>query len=331
MLIEITEPGQAGEARRKAVAVAEDLQMNEARSGEVALAATEIATNVAKHAGRGHVLIQHLRRNGTTGLRVMGVDKGPGIADVRLALQDGHSTAATMGCGLGAIKRLSDVFNLYSAPGVGTVIDAEFWNGKTKIPLQVHQAIEVACVSEPIRGEEANGDGWAVRASTDTTLVMVVDGLGHGVLASEAAREAERILETNQCDTLEHILQDTHLALKKTRGAAEAVARINTEKALISFAGVGNISASVVAPGTSRSFASHNGTLGQQMARLQEFTFPWNADSVLVMHSDGLASRWDLERYPGIWHKPPSVIAAVLHRDFSRDRDDVTVLVAKAA
>jgi hypothetical protein len=75
--------------------------------------------------------------------------------------------------------------------------------------------------------------------------------------------------------------------------------------------------------------ASHNGTVGHQMARVQEFTYPWNADSHLIMHSDGLGSRWDLERYPGIWSKHPSLIATILHRDFSRGRDDVTVLVAK--
>ena len=75
--------------------------------------------------------------------------------------------------------------------------------------------------------------------------------------------------------------------------------------------------------------ASHNGTVGHQMQRVQEFTFPWNADSLLVMHSDGLKSSWDLERYPGIWSKHPGLIAAMLYRDFSRERDDVTVLVAK--
>ena len=98
---------------------------------------------------------------------------------------------------------------------------------------------------------------------------------------------------------------------------------------LLSFAGVGNVSASIVSPGVSRSMASHNGTVGHQMPRIQEFTYPWNADSVVIMHSDGLASRWDLERYPGIWVKHPSLISAMLHRDFWRGRDDVTVLVAK--
>jgi anti-sigma regulatory factor (Ser/Thr protein kinase) len=329
MLIEITEAAHAGDARRKAVAMASAMQMDETRCGQIALVTTEVATNVIKHAGRGYILLQKLRRNGDFGIRIMGVDKGPGIADFALALEDGHSTASTMGGGLGAIKRLSNSFSVYSASGRGTVIDVEFCSGKPK-PAAI-TPVEVACVSEPLRGEEANGDGWAERGSLDSVLLMVVDGLGHGVLASEAAREAERVWATTNLSSLEQVLQETHVALKKTRGAAAAMAKIDTEEGLVSFAGVGNISASVVEPNFTRSLASHNGTLGQQMERLQQFTCPWKKDSILVMHSDGLASRWDLRNYPGIWCKPPSVIAAVLHRDFCRERDDVTVLVAKAA
>jgi anti-sigma regulatory factor (Ser/Thr protein kinase) len=330
MLIEITEQSQAGDARRKAVALAESLQMDETSCGQVALAATEIATNLVKHAGRGHIFVQELLRNGNSGLRIMGVDKGPGISDVAKALEDGHSTASSMGAGLGAIRRLSHTFELYTVPGSGTVVDAEFWSGRGEMSHPASN-LEIACVSEPVRGEDQNGDGWGVRLSPGAVLLMVVDGLGHGPLAAEAAREAERILvDTNQTSP-EQIIGDTHLYLKKTRGAAEGVARVDSVEGVISYAGVGNISASVVAPGSRRSLASHNGTVGQQMKRLQEFSCPWNKDSILVMHSDGLATRWDLEGYPGIWRKSPSVIAAVLHRDFSRERDDVTVLVAKAA
>jgi hypothetical protein len=47
------------------------------------------------------------------------------------------------------------------------------------------------------------------------------------------------------------------------------------------------------------------------------------------MYSDGLKSSWDLKSYPGIWNKHPGLIAAILYRDFTRERDDVTVLVAK--
>jgi len=189
--------------------------------------------------------------------------------------------------------------------------------------------LSTAAISEPIRGEEECGDGWGRRSFADSVILMVVDGLGHGVLASEAAREAEQVLARARTDSPLDILRDIHDALKKTRGAAVAVARIQQAKGLIAFAGVGNISASIISPASSRSMASHNGTAGHLMPRVQEFTYPWNADNIVIMHSDGLGSRWDLERYPGIWSKHPSLIAAMLHRDFSRGRDDVTVLVAK--
>jgi anti-sigma regulatory factor (Ser/Thr protein kinase) len=327
MIIEVREPSQTGEIRRKTLELGEELRLGETRSGAAALAATEMATNLLKHAGSGSMLLQRVQENGSSGLRLIAIDKGPGIADITRALEDGHSTAGSMGTGLGAIKRVSDVFEVYSVPNAGTLIRAEFW--QDKLHTAAEGSLEIAGVSEPIHGEEECGDGWGFRNFADAQVIMVVDGLGHGVLAAEAAREAEQVLARALVDSPQDILQDIHGALKKTRGAAVAVAKIQPEKRLLSFVGVGNISASIVSAGTSRSMASHNGTVGHQMARVQEFTYPWNPDSHLVMHSDGLGSRWDLERYPGIWSKHPSLMATILHRDFSRGRDDVTVLVAK--
>ena len=329
ILIEVVESSQAGEARRRATAFATDLNIAESNRGAIALATTEMATNLVKHAGRGHILLQSLR-NGHRGMRVISVDKGPGIPDIGRALSDGHSTAGSMGTGLGAIRRISSAFDVYSVPGSGTVVYSEFWEGK---PAHVpgDKTLEIGVVSEPVAGEQVCGDGWGVHSFADSILLMVVDGLGHGFFAAEAAREAERVLAETKDGSIKNIIHDTHLALKKTRGAAFGLAKIDKEKRLLTFAGVGNISTSVVAPGSSRSLASHNGTLGQNMERVQEFNVPWETNSVLVMHSDGLATRWDLSRYPGIWSKNPSMIAAVLHRDFYRGRDDVTVLVAKGA
>jgi anti-sigma regulatory factor (Ser/Thr protein kinase) len=327
MLIAVTEASQAGEARRKAAALAEEMRMDETRCGEIALVATELATNLVKHGNGGHILIQPLPRNGHVGLGIMSVDKGPGIADITKALAGGYSTAGTMGGGLGAIQRVPDLFDFYSSAS-GTVVCAEFWQSKTEHP---HPAIHLGVVCEPLRGEEVCGDGWGARLSPEEATVMVVDGLGHGIFAAEAAREAERVAAADKTDTLNELIGNVHDALKKTRGAAFAAARIKPDKGLLTFAGVGNVSGSIVGPGTSRAMTSHNGTVGQQLHRVQEFTYPWDAGKVFVMHSDGLASRWDLAAYPGLLIKPPSMIAAVLHRDFSRGRDDVTVLVAKAA
>lgn len=328
MLIEVRESSQTGEARRKVAEFAQDLMLGEIRSGAAALAAVEMATNLIKHAGNGTMLLQGVQENGHAGLRLIAIDKGPGIADVTRALQDGHSTAGSMGTGLGAVRRASDIFEIYSAIGIGTLIRADFWPDNRSKPA-AQRNVHTGAVSEPLQGEVVCGDGWGQRIFSDSLVLMVVDGLGHGVFAAEAAREAERVLATTQTDSPLQILQDIHDALRKTRGAAVAVARIQESKELLSYAGVGNIAASIVSPGVSRGLPSHNGTVGHHMPRIQEFSYPWNADSVVIMHSDGLASRWDLERYPGIWTKHPSLISAMLHRDFWRGRDDVTVLVAK--
>ncbi|HEY6464430.1 MAG TPA: ATP-binding SpoIIE family protein phosphatase [Candidatus Acidoferrales bacterium] len=329
MLIEVSEASQTGEARRKATAFAEELQMSETQCGEVALVTTEMATNLVKHAGRGHILFRPLKASGREGLQITSVDKGPGIRDISHALSDGPLAEGSLGSGLGTIRRVPDSFDLYSVPGSGTVISAEFWlpGTQNKVPMP----LEVGIVSEPIRGEEFCGDGWVVRHSEDGALLMVVDGLGHGPLASEAAREAEQVFSSTKAPSLVGILTDIHDALRKTRGAAVAIAKIDVQKGLLTFAGIGNIGGAIVTQDSGRNMTSHNGTLGQRMERAQEFTYPWNSDSILVMYSDGLVSRWDLERYPGIWNKPASVTAALLHRDFNRGRDDVTVLVAKAA
>ena len=328
MIIEVNDSSQTGEARRRAVAQAEQLAFDETQRGAVAIVVTEIATNLVKHAREGKIYLQSLRQNGSSGLRLIAMDKGSGIKDLARALEDGHSTTGTRGTGLGAVRRLSHRFEIYSNAGVGTCILAEFWCGK-KAP-QSTLPLQVGVVSVPVRGEEANGDGWGVRQFPESILLMVVDGLGHGVLAAEAAREGERVLRETHEDSPGTILQDSHGALRKTRGAAMAVAAVNCAKGVVSFAGIGNIAGSIVSPDGTRGMASHNGTLGQEIRKIQEFTFPWRDNSILIMHSDGISHRWDLSKYPGIWGRDPGLIAAVLFRDFARERDDATVLVAKS-
>jgi anti-sigma regulatory factor (Ser/Thr protein kinase) len=326
-IIRVSDASHAGDARRRAAVCAEQLGLDERARGALAIVVTEVVTNLVKHAGAGTLLLAPAGENGNRSLRVLALDKGPGIRDVSAALRDGHSTAGTAGDGLGAIKRLSNIFDIYSAPGLGTAVLAEVASHK-KVARNPH-GIEVGVVSVPIAGEEVCGDGWGAREMPESTLLMVVDGLGHGIMAAEAAREAERIFAESQTESLTSILQDSHDGLKKTRGAAMAVASLNSGRSIVSFAGVGNVRGSIITPEVSRGLASHNGTLGHQIYKVQEFSSPWNSHSLLIMHSDGVNSRWDLNSYPGIWSKHPALVAGLLYRDFSRERDDVTVLVAK--
>jgi anti-sigma regulatory factor (Ser/Thr protein kinase) len=327
MIIHVTDSTHVGQARRHAARLADQTNLGETEGGSLAIIVTEMVTNLVKHAGTGTMVVEAITGNGSAGVRLLALDKGPGIRDLSGALRDGYSTAGTAGSGLGAIKRMSHSFDIYSAPGTGTAVLSEFWPGK-KIPQHL-SPIDVGVVSVPIKGEEVCGDGWGAKKTPESVFLMVVDGLGHGILAAEPAREAERVFAQPRSDSATSILQYSHDSLKKTRGAAMAVTSLQLERQLVSFAGVGNIGASIVGTETTRGMASHNGTLGHHLQRVQEFTFPWNADSILVMHSDGLKSGWDLKPYPGIRNRHPALIAGVLYRDFSRERDDVTVLIAK--
>jgi serine/threonine protein phosphatase PrpC len=210
--------------------------------------------------------------------------------------------------------------------------------GGTIVLLQVGQPVmegrmEVAGIAVPYPGERHCGDAWTCESTPDRTIALVVDGLGHGWQAAEAAQEAVAAFRKRTQSKPGEILAYIHNALKKTRGAVAAVAEIRPHEGTLVYAGVGNISAVVLSAGTSRSLVSHNGTLGFALPRIQEFKSEWPPDGILVVHSDGLQSRWDLSSasYPGLLARHPALIGGALLRDFRRHRDDASVVVVKAA
>jgi hypothetical protein len=173
------------------------------------------------------------------------------------------------------------------------------------------------------------GDAWAAPQHHDRSVVLVADGLGHGLLAAEAARTAVRVFRDNPLLGPLAVLSAIHAALRGTRGAAVAVAETDLNARVLRYAGVGNIAGCVLADGVSRSMVSQNGTVGHEVRKLQEFSYPFPPGATLLMHSDGLVSRWNLGPYPGLVGRDPALIAGVLYRDFERGRDDATVVVAR--
>lgn len=90
-------------------------------------AASELARNVLRYGGGGRAEIERVTRHGKAGLRVSFIDDGPGIADHELALTDGWTSGGGMGLGLSGARRLSDEFELDSAPGKGTTVTITKW------------------------------------------------------------------------------------------------------------------------------------------------------------------------------------------------------------
>ena len=322
--VPITDTSSVGEARRKALLAAQRLGFDESRSGELALLATESSRNVLLHGGGGEVVISGMQEEGTSVARILAMDNGPGIANVAQAMVDGYSTAGTMGGGMGAMQRMATALEIFTGKK-GTVLLLEL--GEAAPP----DRLRVAGIALPFPGERFCGDGWAVHHTAGRMVVLLVDGLGHGMDAADAAQEAIATFRKRQDLAPGEILGYLHDALKKTRGAVAAVAEILPQEGTLTYAGVGNISAVVLAGGGSRNLVSHNGTLGMVTSRIQEFRVPWTADAVLVLHSDGLQSKWDISSYAGLITRHPAVIGGTLLRDFRRQRDDASVVVVKAA
>lgn len=328
ILLPISELSRVGDARRQALALVKTLGFDEMQQGNVGIVVTEIANNLVYHAQDGVLILQTIERNQHLGIEIISLDKGPGMDNISKCLRDGYSTKGTSGNGLGAIGRLSNYFEIYSDSQVGTALLAQLWDSSS-IPENPKERLAISGICLPKMGEEVSGDSWATIQQAHRTLLMVVDGLGHGFQAAQASWEAVRIFREQENLSPKAIIEAAHTALRNTRGAALAVAEIDFERQSLCFAGVGNISGSVFTAQGNYSLVSYNGTVGYEMRKLQEFTYQWPKDGILIMHSDGLASHWRLDNYRGLAAKHSSLIASVLYRDFHRGRDDVTVLVAK--
>ena len=324
---DIVEKSQLLEARRATGDLAQRLGFGEVEIGKVALAVTEAATNLVKHARRGELLVRSLAHGDALGLEVLALDRGPGIADLAQSLRDGFSTAGSLGTGLGALSRLTDEFDIYSLPGKGTVVRLGLWNRQVQAPTGSRLDLGVVC--QPMAGQEVCGDDWGCTEHQRKHVLAIADGLGHGPDAHQAARAAIASLHRDAAGGPAMILQSMHDASRPTRGSAVAVCELDRTHHVCRFAGVGNIACAVIVDATARRMVSYNGIAGHSMRKIQEFSVPWPDAAVLVMHSDGLSTHWDLSAYSGLSARHPAVIAAVLYRDFSRHRDDTTVLVAK--
>lgn len=327
--VPLSDFSSTAEARRAGARMAASLGLNETKSGETAIVITEAARNAVVYGGGGQLLLSGIKSKNETRMDIVALDRGPGIADLSRALQDGYSTGGTPGTGLGAIKRMAEVFDVFSS-AKGTAIFARIEQQENE-RHPGRSSVELAGLVSPIAGETASGDNLAWEINGDRCIVMMADGLGHGMQAADAADEAVRVFRTHSSESPSSLITRMHDALKKTRGAAAAIAEVRTLAGTLTYAGVGNISGSILSHTLSRSLVSHNGTLGHVMARVQEFKVEWPKDGILVMHSDGLQSRWDLSRYPGLLARQPALIAGVLLRDFRRERDDASVLVLKGA
>ena len=309
-------------AARTAQSLAAAYGMPGSLPDQAATVASELGSNLEKHARAGVLYLQPLAFD--AGLEVLAADGGPGIADPQSCLADGFTTAGTLGAGLGAVKRIATEFHLRSEPGSGTYAVARLahpgphdrpWRGTGSLCL-------------PADGEQDSGDACAVVDTDGTRTVLVVDGLGHGSLAAEAAGAAVRSFRQAPDAPLPELIAAMHRALRRTRGAAVSVLRTGAEHA--EYCGIGNISALVCSySGVAERLRSQPGVVGWNLPApsVQRAALP--PGSTAVVHSDGIDGRWSFSPGPFLLRLPPPLLAAALMFRHRRSRDDASVVAVR--
>ncbi len=299
----------------------------------LAVAASELATNQLRHARAGCVVVRAVRRGAVPGVEVIAADQGPGIVDLAAAFsgaggaQVGGGRASGLGAGLGAglagARRLTHELDVDARAGEGTCVRARTF--AALVPKS-----EVAIVGRPLAGELVSGDDALTLRTPDALLVAVADGLGHGPEArGGAARAIDALSAADPAAPLQELIARCADAVRGTRGAVLALARLDLATRSLEHAGVGDVELLVHEPAGDvrlpggRGFLSGNQRLPSRAREGRTPLSPWGA---LVLCSDGLKSGAAPRQGP-----VGDVVAAAhdLVARFARGTDDLTALVAR--
>jgi anti-sigma regulatory factor (Ser/Thr protein kinase) len=299
---------------------------SEKRVAEIDIIVAEIVSNLVKHAGGGQVLVKLIEENGKQGIELISIDNGPGMTDVTRMVADGVTTKNTLGHGLGAMKRLSDVFQIYSMKNWGTVILIRVFD---KVPVKSFKA-DIRSVIIPKPGETACGDDFYSIVNKEHVKLFLGDGLGHGPEAARAMQVAgAAFMECPHTDPVE-IIRYLNVAVKRTRGMVGTVAVFDVATKKWRICGVGNIITKVLSPGNSKNYMTYNGIIGLNVPNtLSAQEIPYEEGQYILMSSDGLKTRWDTAKYTSIMRYDLSILCASLIKDFARLTDDMSAMACK--
>jgi len=306
-------------------------EFTEEQVGKIDIIVSELSSNLIKHAGGGEVLYRITEDLSDTVFEIVCIDRGPGMDTLKM-MRDGASTTLTLGHGLGAIERLSSFSQIYSTPGTGTIIYSVVSTKEEKFERKQSPALSVRslCICKP--RETLCGDGYRVRRSENDVRIFFGDGLGHGEHAKTAVDTARNFFfECNESEPVE-IIRLMHEKVRRTRGLVASLAIFDKKSAQWKICGVGNIQVRMYTGIEYKNYMSYNGTIGLNIPNsMKESVFPIEKNQHLVMCSDGIKTRWDMNQYPSIFKYDNTIFAAALYRDFSRGNDDASVLIAKVS
>ena len=324
----VTEAVDCAVAQHSVRRLALTLGFSGTASEEIALVVAELASNLVKHAGRGALSLRPLHRGERRGIEVAAQDSGPGMSDVERAFADGYSTSGTLGYGLGTVNRLMDEMDVSSAPGSGTKVVCRRWVRPAGESLAAH-VWDVGVVTRSLRFAPENGDAFIIKEWDGKLLVGLVDGLGHGELAQQAAVAAQQYVQAHYDQPLDKIFAGTSRACQATRGVVMALAHFPSRERMV-FASLGNVEARTSCGLRRMPLPVQRGILGTREAQICVQEFTWNADWALVLHTDGLRTHWNWDDFPGLEREGAQLIAAKLMHKLASGADDATVLAVRS-
>jgi len=300
--------------------------------GEIDIIVSEITSNLIKYVGHGDVLHRAYDIGAEdSAFEIICLDKGAGITDTLKMRRDGYSTSATLGQGLGAIERLSSRTQLYSIPGWGTILYALVTtNGIEDLIKSKHYEISTRALLINKTHETVCGDGYFVQNTASHYRILFGDGLGHGHSAKEAMdRAGEYFIKSKENDPVV-LLREIHEAVRRTRGLVATVAICEKQHAEWNLAGVGNILTRFYSGVQHKNYMPYNGTIGLNIpTSMNSSTVPLEKNQHVIMCSDGINTRWDLNKYPAIFRYDGIILASCIYHDNARGTDDASVLVTK--
>lgn len=338
--IRIEEPHEVSLARREIANFSKKIGFKEKEIEQISLAVTELGENLIKHeTDKGVIKYFYFEEGLKSGIEIVSSDRGPGIADINVVIEDGFSSKNSLGIGLGAVKRMMSEFTiknkslnqnsrLIEEKKVGTkIITRKYLIPENVLASEFTKKTIFSVFSRGKLGELYNGDNYVLKHFNNFTLFSVIDGLGHGRGADLASIEARACILENYDKTLEEILNLVHNRLKKTRGAALSIGLIDFKKMIFKYAGIGNVLTRVYNSLEPIRPVNYNGTLGVALRTYKVMEYNWNVNNVIVMTSDGISTRYNLDDHPEFKYKHPMIIGNNIFKEFGKNHDDATILI----
>lgn len=327
-----------GFIRRQITDHMKSLRFSEKEIAEVSIVVNELCDNMIKHAAvEGKIRFSQIVDENRTGIEIVAEDKGPGIENIEEMLKDGVSSKGTLGGGFGAIRRLSDYFEIRSntkslgdsTVQPGTIIVVKKWRASSLHTSRVISSdITVSVLTKPYYGSSVNGDGYYIRSSSGKDIIAVLDGLGHGVEAFEATNCAIKIIDENTHKSVEEIMKTMNLVLKNKRGAVVALFSIDRFEKEFEMLSIGNIDIRLMSEEATERLFSYNGYIGGYTGNFKTTRHAYKRGDILTLCTDGVSTKWEFEQYINENISNPTVLCNLVFNEYARQNDDATMLVA---